>query len=73
MAFCTTLPAAPMPTPARQEPVRTSQTHVQHTHWSASECFCRKEMAAGALQVTYLCVSCTNLLMKGARWREDFL
>lgn len=44
-----------------------------HTHWSASECFCRKAMAAGALQVIYLWVNCTNLLMKGARWREDFL
>lgn len=43
------------------------------THWSTSECFCRKGMAAGALQVMYLWVNCTNLLMKGARWREDFL
>lgn len=30
-------------------------------------------MAAGALQATYLWVNCTNLLMKAARWREDFL
>lgn len=48
------------------------ERHV-HTHWSASEYFCRKATAAGALHVMYLWVNCTNLLMKGARWREDFL
>lgn len=42
------------------------------THWRGSACFCRKATAAGALQATYLWMNCTNLLMKGARWREDF-
>lgn len=68
-------PAARQWDPRQTEPEcpsRPDRTRT-HTHCSASACFCRKATAAGALQVTYLWVKCTNLWMKGARWREDFL
>jgi hypothetical protein len=42
------------------------------THCRGSACFCKKATAAGALQVMYVWMNCTNLLIKGARWREDF-